>query len=232
MNISEKRCIVSFANQNNVYVNRLSRLSESLRHNFDGDFIGFIGERSCGAEPHEDNPYNFKIHAIKKAIDAGYEKILWLDSSCFAIKNVSTVFDKINETGFIYQDSGHFLGQWTNDSVLEYFDITRDDAMEIKMIGNAGLLGLDISKDAPMQFFNEWELAMQNGCFKGKWNNNEKTESKDIRCLGSRHDMSCSSAIIHKMGLFNLAYNDNELLQYGGIYDEILNDTIIFKAQG
>jgi hypothetical protein len=34
------------------------------------------------------------------------------------------------------------------------------------------------------------------------------------------------------MGKFHLAYQGDEVLMYGGLYDAILNDTIIFKAQG
>jgi len=227
-----KRCIISFANEKNLYVKRLARLSESLRTNFDGDFLGFVGEASCGAEPHLVNPYNFKIHCIQKAIEAGYSSILWLDSSCFAIKNVNPVFEIIEEKGFLFQDAGHWLGEWTNDKVLAYFDLSRDEAMEMRMIGNAGFLGLDFSRSQPNHFFQQWRQSMYDGCFQGRWNNNDLTESQDERCRGSRHDMSCSSAIVHRMGLFDLAVPGDQVLQYGGPFDETLNETIIIKAQG
>lgn len=227
-----KNCIVSFANQKNRYLQNLSRLGDSLLNNFDGNFLGFIGEASCGADPHEDVPYGFKVHAIKQAIEVGYRKILWLDSSCFAIKNVQSIFDRIEETGFAFQDAGHWLGEWANDFTLDYFGISRDEAMEMRMIGNAGFLGLDFDNDTARQFFVLWEQSMINGCFQGKWNNNDKTESKDERCRGARHDMSASSAIVHNMGLFHLAYGGEEVLQYAGLFDEVLNDTILLKAQG
>lgn len=228
-----KKCIISFANAKNNYAKGLARLSESLRNNFDGDFIGFISEASCGAESHDDNPYNFKIHCIKKAIGAGYEQILWLDSSVFAIRDTSAVFEHIANNAIIVQDSGHWLGTWANDKSLEYFGITRDEAMEIRMIGNAGLLGLNMNHSTTHQFFEEWQCAMINGIFKGQWNNNNKTESQDERCLGHRHDMVASSAILYKMGIIPGAMiSGEELLQYAGIYDATLNDTIIFKAQG
>jgi hypothetical protein len=83
----------------------------------------------------------------------------------------------------------------------------------------------------PNEFFNKWEAAMLAGCFKGKWTNSEKTESQSDECLGARHDM-ISGVILHQMGLSNLMKGGEELLQYAGLYDEVLNDTIIFKAQG
>lgn len=231
-----KKCVVSFANSKGSYLKNLHRLGESLSNftnpNFDGDFLGFVGESTCGAEPHEIVPYGFKIHAIKRAIEAGYQQILWLDSSVFAIKNIQPIFDRITETGFAFQDAGHWLGEWANDFTLEYFGISRDDAMALRMIGNAGFLGLDFTKEEPVEFFRRWHLSMQAGCFQGKWNNNDKTESQDERCRGARHDMSASSAIIHNMGLFHLAYGGEEVLQYAGPYDQTLNDSIILKAQG
>lgn len=228
-----KRAIISFANKKGLYVERMARLSESLRNNFDGDFLGFVGEASCGAEPHEQNPYNFKVHCWQKAIDAGYTSILWLDSSCFAIKNITPVFEFIEENGYLIQDSGHFLGTWANDRALEYFDITRDKAMEIRMIGNAGFLGLNMNNQASHDFFRDWKQSMHDGIFKGAWSNNDKTESQDERCLGHRHDMVCSSAIFYKMGSIPEGMlSGEEMLQYAGLFDETLNDKIYFKAQG
>lgn len=218
-----KKCVVSFANQNNRYLKNLSRLGESLsnfgRPNFDGDFLGFVGEASCGAPKHEENPYAFKIYCIQKAIDAGYTQILWLDSSCFAIKNIQPIFDEIERNGMIFQEAGHCLEKWCNDETLKYFDISREAAMSMPMIGNAGFLGLNMSNVGATVFFNEWKKAMEAGMFKGSWEDH-------------RHDMSCSSAIINKMGLIGKAKKRDEWLQYAGLYDKPLNDTILIKAQG
>lgn len=227
-----KSCIVSFANSTRYYIKGLARLNESLRVNFDGDFLGFIGESSVGAPLHSENPYAFKIYCIQKAIDAGYENILWLDSSVFAIKNVKPIFDEIENNKFIFQDSGHWLGTWTNDATLNYFNITRNDAMEIRMVGNAGFLGINILNEKAKEFFGLWKKSMEEGYFKGAWTNENKQESENELCLGHRHDMSCSSSVIHNMGLTSMMKGGEEILQYAGLYDAVLNDTIIFKAQG
>lgn len=227
-----KNCIVSFANSKGNYVKALSRLHESLRNNFDGDFLGFINESSIGSPLHSENPYAFKVYAIMKAIDAGYRKILYVDSSCFAVANVSPAFDEISNNGFLFQFAGHYAGEWTNDYTLSYFGVKRDDAMSMPMIGNAGMLGLNFDMEEPNEFFKRWKVAMENGCFKGRWNNNDKTESQDERCKGARHDMSSSSIILNLMGKIMIAKNGDEFLQYAGVFDKTLNDSIIFKAQG
>lgn len=214
---TSNNAIISFANSAGYYTQRLARLSESLRNNFDGDFLGFIGESSLGAPLHSDNPYAFKIHAFERALEAGYTNILWLDSSCFAVRNVQQVFDYITVHGHVAQNSGHYLGTWCNDQTLTYFGLTREQANKMLMIGNAGFLGLDFSRPSSQTFFNTWREAMKAGMFKGSWDDH-------------RHDMSCSSAAWHGMG-FEMVGGE-EFLQYAGPYDQILNDSIIFKAQG
>lgn len=225
-----KQCIISFATLTGNYIHGISRLSESLRNNFDGDFLAFIGEATCGAEPHADNPYNFKIHCIQRAIDAGYEKILWLDSSCFAIRPIQPIFDHIAEHGYIMQDAGHYIGTWTNDRALDWFAYSRDEAMQIKMYGNAGFLGLDFSNPTAQCFFEQWTMTMKAGLFKGAWHNNDKTESQDERCTGHRHDMSLGSIIAHELDM-KLQPGD-EWLQYAGVYQQTLSDRIYIKAAG
>lgn len=225
-----KKCIVSFANQKGYYINGLARLNESLRNNFDGDFLGFIGEASVGAPLHTDNPYAFKIYCIQKAIDAGYTQILWLDSSCFAIKNVQPVFGHIGKQGYIMQDAGHWIGEWTNDRTLKYFGVTRDDMMNVKCHGNAGFLGLNFENGTTRIFFDRWRESMIAGMFKGAWTNENHSESTDERCRGHRHDLSCGSIIRYQLGME--LQSGEEWLQYAGLYDEVLNDSIIFKAQG
>lgn len=215
--LKTNKCIISFANRNGDYMQRLARLSDSLRNNWDGDFLAFVGESSCGSPLHEEIPYAFKIHCISKAIYAGYTQILWLDTSCFAVKNVQSVFDHITKYGHIAQESGYFLSEWCNDETLKYFNLTREKASTIKMIGNAGFLGIDITTDKGLLFFNEWNKSMVEGMFLGGWENH-------------RHDMSCSSAIWHKLEMD--IQPGNEWVQYAGIYDELLNDKIVFKAQG
>jgi hypothetical protein len=220
------------ATKNSRYVDGLARLSNSLRDNADGiDFLGFIHEKSVGAPQHTENMYAFKIYTFKAALQVGYKQILWVDSSCFAIKNVKPCFDEIERDGFLFQDAGHLVGNWSSDSVLKYYGITRDEAMKMNMIGNAGFLGLNFDMGLPNVFFQKWEKSMLGGQFLGAWTNADKSLSEDERCYGTRHDMSNSSIIINQMGLIHLAKSKDEWLAYAGLYDEV-NPSIIFKAQG
>jgi hypothetical protein len=213
-----KKAIISFANANNRYVQNIARLSESLRNNApEIDFLAWIGESSVGAPLHSENPYAFKIYCWEQALKAGYRQILWVDASCFAIKNVTPVFDVLDEDGYIAQQAGYFLNEWCNDETLEYFEISRKETESIPMIGNAGFLGLNFDRKEANQFYDNWKNSMEAGMFKGSWENH-------------RHDMSCSSALWYQWGM---KYQPgDQWLQYAGLFDETANDTIIFKAQG
>lgn len=227
-----KNAIISFATKKGRYVKALARLSESLRNNSEGiDFISWIGEAALGAPLHSGNPYAFKIYAFNAARAAGYKNVLWVDSSCFAIKNVQPCFDEIETNGFLFQDAGFYASEYINDMALNYFGITREQAREIKLIGNAGMLGLNFDMGRPNVFFQKWEQSMRDGIWIGKWDNNDKTESDSEECKGHRHDM-VSGIILHQMGLSELMKPGDTWLQYAGIFDETLNDSIIWKAQG
>lgn len=213
-----KNCIVSLATKNGVYVDRLSRLSESLRDNLtDGDFIGFIHEASVGAPPHLENPYAFKIYAIRKCVEAGYTNILWLDTSMFAIKNVQPIFDEINANGYLLHNSFNLLSTWCIDSTLSYFGIERGKLNGFTM-ATGGFMGFNFDNKQGTGLFNEWEQAMKMGLFKGGWAN-------------YRHDMAVISCILFNRREYIMQEPDT-FLQYAGLYDQVANESIIFKARG
>lgn len=214
-----KNAIVSLATKNGVYVDRLSRLSNSLRDNLnDGDFLGFIHEASVGSLPHLDNPYGFKISAIRKCIDAGYKRVLWADTSMFAVKSVQPVFDSIRTNGYFFHRSLHNLSEWCNDFTLSYFGITRDELLDYKMV-HGGLIGFDFDNEISISIFNKLEQAMYAGCFKGDWTNH-------------RHEMATLSCILYQSKVNILITPNEEVLQFTGVYNPILNTEIIFKCQG
>lgn len=212
-----KRAIISLATERGNYYKGLCRLAESLRHNFSGDFIGFMGEASVGAPKHLDNPYAFKIYAHKIVRDMGYDQVMWLDSSVYSIKPVDRVFDLLDDTGVIMQEAGCYVGQWCNDETLKYFDINREQAMQMPCYGNAGFLAFDWRKFWARNFFLPWEKAMLDGMFKGSWSNH-------------RHDLTCGSIIANQMHLKYIP--GNEILQYAAPTDTPNNETICLFAQG
>lgn len=211
------RAIVSLANKRGNYYQGLARLGDSLKPHFNGNFFGFMGEHTVGAPLHGDNPYAFKLYAIDEVLRQGYTKILWVDSSVYAIKDVSPAFDIIEKNGYLMQEAGHFAGKWTNDNALKHFGVTREQANDMLMYGNAGMLGLDFENGLARAFYTNWRKAMDAGAFKGSWENH-------------RHDMACGSIIANQLGMVYV--KGDEVLQYAAQYDVPKNDSIIFYARG
>ena len=238
MRKTTKRIVTSLGT--NSYLNGRNRLQSSLanpnnwgpqrENGYGGDYIIFSSEAEVGAPTHWENPYAFKVYTIRDCHKRGWRQIMWVDCSVYAIGSLQPIFEITERDGYFFQEAGHMAGTWTNDKTLEYFNITRDEAMEIPMHGNAGLMCLDFDNKKAQEFFKRWEKSMEAGMFKGAWNNTHGTESFDTRCLGHRHDMSCASIIRHQMGL--KMHPGDEFMQYGLIPDVPLKNSICLIAAG
>lgn len=198
-----KNAIVSFGSANNYgYVQGLNRLKKSLETYFDGDVLIWTNESDLNCPLHSENPYSFKIYAIEKAIEMGYTKILWLDSSVWAVKNIKPVFDIIKEKGIFLEDSGHYVGNWSNDECLQYFKITRENALKMPMT-SGGFVGFNFEKPFIKLVFNTWKQSMIAGCFKGSWSDH-------------RHDQSCLGIVVNQWLLENFIYPTGTYFSYIG----------------
>lgn len=196
----KKACVVSFADSAGAYQKKLLRLEQSLKGNFDGDFLGFTSYDQIGCEPHSVIPYKFKPYSIQKAIDMGYELILYCDSPIYAKQNIQPVFDHIEHYGYLFFDNiGFSLGDYCNDKTLAHFNISREESWKIKMI-MACSMGFSMN-NADAIAFVAYYSENANSLYPGEWNNDDLTESKDRRVKGHRHDQSVASALIHTMKL-------------------------------
>ena len=180
------RAIVNLVNGNGNYLNAQIRLEHSAYNNADKsfDFICFQNESQVNAPAHHDNPYAFKIYAIEKLREMGYTEIFWMDASLVMVSDFSPIWEWIWQKGFFFEEAGHWAGSWCNQDTLNYFGITREQAMTMPMFA-AGYCGFDFKNGLAQEFFAEWKESMLNGCFRGSWTDH-------------RHDMTCASIIAHK----------------------------------
>ena len=222
-----KHCIVNFSDSK--FKVGQDRLVKSLIDtNYQGDILTYTDFSQVGSKTHIEVPYQFKVYAIKKAVDLGYDIILYCDASLFAIKNVMPVINYIISKGHLMEYCGFSAGQWSTDNCLNYFGLTRDEAMNIPL-HSAGFTGLNMQNKVTTQFFNEWfKCASEEITFKGDWNNNQKQCSADERCLGHRHDQTTASIIAHQLVMKRI---NPHFMQYKWEGTELKNETI-FYCQG
>jgi len=196
-----------------------TRLKHSLQGRFDGQVFLFDSEYFLpGCPKHSDNPYAFKIYAIEYARMYGYDQILWLDASVFAIKPVQPIFDWIEKNGLFMEEAGHLVGSWCPENVREYFKISRTSANNMPMF-SAGFTGIDFTNPAGLKFFELWKKSMLDGMFKGSWANH-------------RHDMTCGSIIANLHGYHKLYSPGGNFFAYAGPGYTAPNETVLFHVQG
>jgi len=218
----KKRGIVNLVTRDNEhYLKGQKRLRDSLVP-FSGSSkfttYSFIGEDIVGADLHKDNPYAFKINAIQSLRDKDFEQIFWFDASIVAVKDLTPLWDRLDQNGIFMEEAGHWAGTWCNDYTLKYFGLTREEAMKIPMFA-AGYVGFDFTHPDAIEFFAAWRESMLNGCFKGSWTDH-------------RHDMTCASIIAHKMGLTSKYGSGGEFFAYIGEVYGAPKPTVVAELRG
>ncbi len=138
-----------------------------------------------GSPSHQESPYEFKIHAIRKAMEID-PIVLWADSSMYLKGNIKVISDLIETDGYYMEEAGHYAGDWCNLHSRAYFDL-KEFENKTPMF-SAGLLGLNRNSEVAMKFLDQWEAAAKAGCFRGDWKDH-------------RHDMTCGSIIAHRLGM-------------------------------
>ena len=192
---------VSYADKH--YIPVQATLIKSIhKHHPDATIFSFHDPKDIHPDcpTHAEAPYGFKVYAVEYARNLGYDVVIWLDSPNRLIKPIDQWVEEISKVGVYLQKDGWWCGQWANDKCLDYFGVTRDEAMNIHNI-YACILGFDFRHPITPVFFNLWKTACKKGMFAGKGHNRDKTESQDERCLGHRYDQTCAELIAHQLNL-------------------------------
>jgi len=225
-------CIVNVSfvspfDKSNWFVGGQMRLAEFMRRFANSDYLFYESEAEVGAPSHAENPYAFKVYAIKKAIEDGYRYIFWVDSSIFPVKSIKPVWDIIQNQGYLFIQNSFRVGEWVSDSVLDMFKLSRDSAFAMESI-YGGIFGLDMQNEKANIFFSELWQAMESGAFKGEWDNNSGSVSSDTRVKGHRHDQAVMSILAYKHGMTNFTNNIlKSYTQWPGLVDD--NIILIYK---
>lgn len=212
-----KQAIVNFATQQ--YLGIQQRLIDTINQVSGSDCCLFtFNPQTLPCPSHQSNPYAFKIYAIEKAREMGYDQVLWLDASVYAVKNIQPVWDWLDKHGVFFEEAGHWAGAWSPQRVLDYFGITKEQAMQIPMF-SGGYVGLDFRNPIAREFFAEWKEAMLNGMFKGSWDE-------------TRHDMVAGSIIAHKRDLVKFYSSGGNFFAYVGNGFSEPKESAVFHLAG
>ena len=208
MSPTARRCVLNVATGR--YAPLQQRLVESLAATGWRDGLLAWTTLPPGSPAHADDPYGFKVFAIREAERQGYRSVLWLDAPCLAAGPLPPLFERIERDGHLFVTGGEKLGRWASDACLDAFGLTRDEAMELPLL-NGTFIGLTL----PHPWLDELQRRLEQGLFRGPWLSEHAPAdvrakkpgretgfvSKDPRAWGHRHDEAVGSCIAHRKGL-------------------------------
>ena len=207
--------VVSLAVGEPRFQRGVERLGETLRRvGFDGRFEAWRTLPPC-SPAHLEVPFAFKPYCLDAARADGAERVLWLDSSCVAVRPLDRLFSKIARDGYLLFRNWRFIaGEWAGDAALERFAVTRDEAMGIPEV-NACALGVDFRHPTGVAFFERWlHEARRATAFRGtdepiadeddyeaiKFNRRQRV-SADPQVRGHRHDQTVAGLVAYRLGM-------------------------------
>jgi hypothetical protein len=189
---------VSFANT--PFYQTLQRGFVQSVHRFGYDVYSFSRFEEIGSPEHSVSPYEFKLHAIRTVYMKGYNIVIWCDSPIRLVRTIESWLPEITRRGVYLQADTHPLGSWANDRALNHFELTRDEAMKLKTV-YACVMAFDFRNPVTKDFLYRMKACAEKGLFRGKWKNDQLTESQDPRCEGHRHDQTCAELVARQMGI-------------------------------
>lgn len=152
-----------------------------------------------GCPTHQELNYGFKVWAIRNAQQQGFDQVLWVDASCWAIRPLDQVWKGIDACGSYLEPDGHAIGEWISDHAvdgLRDLGYTRDKLWDLPL-PEGKLIGVDFRHERTAKWFAMVENRA--GLFNGPWINENGQASTDPRVRGHRHDIAVGGVLAHRM---------------------------------
>jgi hypothetical protein len=149
---------------------------------------------------HDESRYGFKVHAIREAINQGYEQVFWMDSAIYPIAPIERMWEETKKIGVFSGKDGSLLSDCSFPKVLKYF------GREYEEVRNKGLTicggsfyCFDFNHPKTMKVFEEFEQAEKDGMFGSVWD--ERNTPRDDKFKGTRHDEVVLAYILDKYNI-------------------------------
>jgi hypothetical protein len=194
-----------------LYINRMER--SFAEHGCADEMFIWDQHWPPNSLPHRDCNYGFKVHAVDYARFRGIDSILWFDASCYAIKSVEPLWQRLERDGHVLIEDAERLGKWSSDASLRQFDITRDEAMKFPLMCGT-CWGVDLRTERSRVFFDRLLALATPENFNGthvsrhpglREHPRPGTEgakySDDERCWGHRSDEVYMSLLARELGM-------------------------------
>jgi hypothetical protein len=215
--VSGTVCITSVGCRDR-YVPYLDRLEASLRaHAPNIPRLFFRDVWPPQSPTHQENHYAFKVHAMHSVYWAGFDIGIWLDAACEVIGDLAPIIEVVRSKGYYIAAGDEPLGEWVSDQALDKFQVSRDEAMKLKLCGGAIVaVNFRAVEALGYEFVKQWKELSEQGLFYTSHSEHSpdrmrslrvsdgparEVHSLDPRCKGHRSDEACFSLMLHERGL-------------------------------
>jgi hypothetical protein len=156
-------CIISYVSLNNYYINSMLKLEKKLKKvNFNGHFLYRIGgwpDAKRDGLQHISTPYAFKQCMFEEAYQLGYRKIIWLDSICEPLNDLSEVFKYVENNGCLFIPAKYHFQVCLNELIIDAMNLSIDEQQSFQHY-NARIIGLDLSGEKAMRYYLKWKSLL------------------------------------------------------------------------
>lgn len=218
-----KPVIVSIASlgRENYNEAQLNMIKSCVRAGWDGDYMLRSVDGYCdnymgvpirlGSWPytrkkgiswsHENMNYQFKPFAVQEALEAGYRKIIWMDSTCRMLLNPGPLWVIAKERGILaWNNLGHPVLPYATDTAIKNLGETPSSLEGVKQIMACCIM---FDMDAPLteQMFDRWLESSLDNSF-------HPDETSRPGFIAPRHDQVTMSIILNKFKVQLSDYGD------------------------
>lgn len=175
LKMKEKTCIVSVAFRE-PYVTHSKRQSQQI---FSGEAYAdnLVMMYCTNALPYKDgiytdnivehfqkSLYGFKPHAIQRAIDAGYKKVIWFDPSVLPTVSVQVLIDALEEHPIIVRSGEEWLPKMCNAKAKNYFNVTDEEIKNEHSVAGT-VYCFNFNDPKAVEVFEMWKRSEEDGIF-------------------------------------------------------------------
>lgn len=184
-------CSLAFGHE---YLWRLDRLQESIKKFHPEAELFFYRKDAAVGKPFRESMYGFKPHVIQQALTAGHTKVVYLDATVVLLAKLDYYDSKTAEhKGVLAVQDDNKLHRFVSDRALNYFQVHREDAKDMHLVGGS-FYYFDFQFAAAQSIFNTWQTAEKLGIF------GSQAEEAAGKLQGHRHDESVMALSLYKHG--------------------------------
>lgn len=212
--MNEKRAIVCVGiSQSRVLDLYVKRMEETFTQYGGAELFIWDKLWPPGSLSHQECNYGFKVHAVNYARNAGFTSILWFDASCYAIKPIDLLWERLERDGHVLIEDANNLATWSSDASLAQFNVSRDEAESIRLMCGT-CWGLDLTVERSRVFLDRLLALATPDNFNGSHvsrlpglnphprpGTHGALFSTDARCWGHRSDEVFMSLLAKELGM-------------------------------